>query len=225
MNDKFHKVFSVRVRVGILIMLTFISLPLFSQQNTVSVGEFSNMDLSGWDQKSFSGKTLYEINSQSELSYLYASADNSASALYKKVKVDLNTTPYLNWTWRVDNPLPEMNEQTKAGDDYSARIYVIVKRGFAPWKTKALNYVWSSHQSPQQSWPNAFTDKAMMIPLRTSLDASQQWVSERVNVKADFERYFDMEIDTIDGVAIMVDADNSGLKTAASFGDVFFSSK
>jgi|TARA_B110000238_G_C16125294_1_gene438944 hypothetical protein len=225
MNDKFHKILSGKMGVGTLIMLAFISLPLFSQQNHVSVGEFSNMDLSEWDQKSFSGKTSYEINSQSELAYLYASADNSASALYKKVKVDLNTTPYLNWEWRVDNPLPEMNEQTKAGDDYSARVYVIVKRGFAPWKTKALNYVWSSQQSPRKSWPNAFTDKAMMISLRTSLDANQQWVSERVNVKLDFEKHFGIEVNSIDGVAIMVDTDNSGLQAAASFGDVYFSSK
>ena len=63
-----------------------------------------------------------------------------------------------------------------------------------------------------------------MIPLKTSLDDNKMWSSEKVNVKLDFERYFGIEIETIDGVAIMVDTDNSGLQAAASFGDVFFSS-
>jgi hypothetical protein len=221
MGIKLEKIFSARM--GVLLLLAIFSAPILSLQNNVIVGDFSNIDLSGWDEKSFSGDTKYEIGKQSELNYLHASADKSASALYKKVKIDLDKTPYLNWSWRVDKSLPELNEQTKAGDDYSARIYVIVKRGLAPWNTNALNYVWSSNKAPKQSWPNAFTDKAIMIPLRTSLDANQQWVSEKVNVKVDFEQYFGDSIDEIDGIAIMVDADNSRLQAAASFGDVFFS--
>jgi hypothetical protein len=212
------------LRVSALIAIFFVSVSIYSQENIINVGEFSSMNISGWHQKSFSGETLYEIESQYGLKYLYASADKSASALYKKVNIDLEKTPYLNWSWRVDKPLPELNEQTKSGDDYSARIYVIVKRGFAPWKTNALNYVWSSNKAPKQSWPNAFTDKAIMIPLRTSLDANQEWMSEKTNVKEDFKQYFGVEIEAIDGIAIMVDADNSGLQAAASYGDIFFSS-
>ncbi len=221
MDIKLQKIFSLGASA--LLLLAIYSAPIQSQQSDITVGDFSSMDVSGWDEKSFNGDTSYEIEEQSGLSYLYASADKSASALYKKIKIDLDKTPYLNWSWRVDKQLPELNEQTKAGDDYSARIYVIVKRGLAPWNTNALNYVWSSNKAPKMSRPNAFTDKAIMIPLRTSLDAHQQWASEKINVKVDFEQYFGVSIDEIDGVAIMVDADNSGLHAAASFGDVFFS--
>ncbi|MFK8028162.1 MAG: DUF3047 domain-containing protein [Gammaproteobacteria bacterium] len=212
------------MRICVLLVLIIFSTTTLSDENIINVGDFSAMDLSGWAQKSFSGETLYEIESRSDLSYLRAHADKSASALYKKIKVDLRKTPYLNWSWRIDQPLPELNEKTKDGDDYSARVYVIVKRGLAPWKTNALNYVWSGNKAPEQSWPNAFTSKAVMIPLRSSLDANQQWVSEKVNVSIDYEEYFGDQIDSIDGVAIMVDADNSQLQTAASFGDIFFSS-
>lgn len=222
MNIKLKKIFGVRT--CILLVLIVSSAALFSKQGIVKVGDFSNKDLSSWEQKSFDGETLYEIKGRSEAKYLYASANKSASALYKKIQIDLKETPYLNWSWRIDKSLSELNEQTKAGDDYCARIYVIVKTGLAPWKTKALNYVWSSNKAPNQSWPNAFTDKAIMIPLKTSLDDNKMWSSEKVNVKLDFERYFGIEIETIDGVAIMVDTDNSGLQAAASFGDVFFSS-
>jgi len=210
--------------LGVLIVFVFISLPVVSQNNIVSVGEFSKMGLSDWEQKTFGSETLYIIEGQAGSKYLYASANNSASAIYKKVKVDLSKTPYLNWSWKIDRPLPELNEQTKEGDDYSARVYVIVNRRLSPWNAKALNYIWSSNKPTISSWPNAFTNKTIMIPLRTSLDANQEWMSEKVNVKVDFEEYFDIRVDSIDGVAIMVDSDNSGLQAAASFGDLYFSS-
>ena len=205
------------------LVLGCIAVSLHSAKVIVNVGDFSGKDLSGWNEKSFSGATDYRFERQAELNYLYASADKSASALYKKIKIDLRKTPYLNWSWRVDKPLPELNEQVKEGDDYSARVYVIVKRGLAPWRTNALNYIWSSNKAPEQSWPNAFTEKAIMIPLRTRLDASQEWRHEKVNVRTDFEDNFGVKTEMIDGVAIMVDSDNSGLVTAASFGDIYFS--
>ena len=45
----------------------------------------------------------------------------------------------------------------------------------------------------------------------------------RRNVVEDFAELLDMDIDSIDGVAIMTDSDNSGLSASALYGDVFFS--
>lgn len=207
------------------LLLVTVSLPVLSKLNFIYVGEFSKSDLSGWSQKSFSGKTSYQIENQEGMRYLSASSEMSASAFYKKVKVDLSDTPYLNWSWKVNLPLNQLNEMTKEGDDYAARIYVIVKRGLAPWKTNALNYVWSSNTVLDQAWPNAFTEKAMMIPLRTRLETGNQWRNEKVNVKEDFKKYFGLEIDEIDGVAIMTDTDNSGSYITAAYGDLYFSAK
>ncbi len=193
----------------------------YSNINRIAVGDFSRMDLSGWDEKSFSGTTDYKIASEEGQKHLQANANAAASALFKKIKVDLNETPYLNWSWRVDKSLTPINEQTKQGDDYAARIYVIVKRGLMPWKTNALNYVWSSNVQPPVSWPNAYTEKAVMIPLRNQND-SDSWKVEKVNVKQDFKKYFGLDIDRIDGVAIMTDTDNSQSQAIASYGDIYF---
>ncbi len=193
----------------------------YASTNHLTVGTFSQMDLSDWDEKSFNGDTKYEIAGNEEGKFLRAIADSSASALFKKVKVDLNVTPYLNWSWRIDKSLMSTQELTKDGDDYAARIYVIVKRGLTPWKTNALNYVWSSNAQPPMSWPNAYTDKAIMIPLRTKNDG-QVWKNEKVNIKNDFQKYFGLEIDRIDGVAIMTDTDNTQSQAIASYGDIYF---
>ncbi|MDW3094057.1 MAG: DUF3047 domain-containing protein [Gammaproteobacteria bacterium] len=209
--------------IFLLLMLVTVSLPVMSKLNIFNIGAFSNSDISGWDQKSFNGETLYEIENQEGLRFLRAISDMSASAFYKKVKVDLNNVPYLNWSWKVDKPLKRLNEQTKAGDDYAARVYVIARQGLAPWRTKALNYVWSSNAVVGEAWPNAFTDKAIMIPLRTRSETGEQWRAEKVNVKKDFKKYFGLEIDEVDGIAIMTDTDNSKSSITAAYGDLFFS--
>ncbi len=188
----------------------------------LKIGFFSEMDLAGWKEKSFNGNTEYKIRSVDGYKFLQASADMSASALYKRVKIDLNKTPILNWSWMINERLPVLTEEVKNGDDYSARVYVIVKRGLAPWKSNALNYVWSSRTS-KNAWPNAFTSKAIMIPLRYQKDFENEWHSEKVNVKEDFKKYFGLDVDHIDGVAIMTDTDNSRLSASASYGDIDFS--
>ena len=215
---------NIRIAIIAIISIVVCNVLLAATNESVSVGEFSVMDLTGWKEKSFNGNTKYQIIDKQDEVYLQASADMSASAFYKKIKVDLTKTPYLNWSWRIDKSLTELNEQTKQGDDYAARIYVIVKLGLAPWKTKALNYVWSSSDGVS-SWPNAYTDKAIMVPLRSRNDNNGQWQMERVNVKKDFMRYFGIEIDKIDGVAIMTDTDDSKLSAVARYGDIFFTEK
>ena len=162
----------------------------------------------------------WELN-HDQSGYLQADADAAASALLKKIQVDLNQTPYLNWSWRIEKAIDAVDEQTKKGDDYAARVYVIVKRGLTPWKVNALNYVWSSHVQPPEYWPNAYTNKAIMVPLRNQNDNSE-WKSEKVNVKQDFKKYFGIDVDRIDAVAIMTDTDNSQLHAIASYGDIFF---
>ena len=213
----------ITLLLGLCFFLAVFSVPALTDQKIINIGLFSRMDFSGWGEKSFSGKTIYQLDQQHEKKFLRATADKSASALYRKIKVDLNKTPFLNWSWRVDKHLSVLNEQEKSGDDYVARIYVIVRRGLAPWRTNALNYVWSSNHEPVHSWKNAFTDKAIMIPLRTRLDANKEWKLEKANVKLDFKKHFGIDISQIDGVAIMTDTDNSKSQAVASYGDIYFS--
>jgi hypothetical protein len=148
----------------------------------------------------------------------------SASALYKKIKVNIQETPYLNWRWKIDRALPQLNEKQKTGDDYAARVYVVIKTGLTPLSAKALNYIWSSNGPPKVSWPNAYTKKAIMIPLRSNIDDIGIWQHEKVNVKEDLMHHFRISPNFIDGVAIMTDTDNSNSIAIASYGDIYFSS-
>ncbi len=198
-----------------------------SASDKIPVTDFLNSGLTGWEEHSFEGNTEYKLSDGELGKILLTSSTAAASGLVKALRVDLDKTPYLNWRWKIDKPLIDLVEDTKAGDDYAARIYVIIDGGWLFWRTKALNFVWSSRdQSRTGIWPNPFApDNALMMAVRDKSDGINRWLTERVNVKDALEQWLGEDVSHIDGVAIMTDTDNSGLSAGASFGELYFSSE
>ncbi len=191
----------------------------------VDVGLFSNNDVSGWEIRNFAGATDYSLTRVDGKQVVVASSRQSASAFYKKIDIDLDKTPILNWSWRKENTIDPGDELDKKGDDYIARIYVVKTSGTNLSTTIALNYVWSYQHQKNDTWGNPFAqENSKMLAQRDASDPEATWFSERRNVVLDFNRLHGKDIRQIDGVAIMTDSDNSGLNATALYGDIFFSS-
>ena len=47
----------------------------------------------------------------------------------KKIKIDFKKTPFFNITWKVEKDLSGIDESSKKGHDYAARVFVIKKTG------------------------------------------------------------------------------------------------
>lgn len=192
--------------------------------NKLTIGEFSQNRLDDWEHKSFKGETRYRLQAIDGVTVLTADSHAAGSGLFKEQRIDLEQTPFLNWSWRIGNRLSGLNEQSKPGDDYAARVYVVVKGGLAFWQTKAINYVWAGNTKKDTVWPNAFAgDHAMMLALRGPEAAPNIWQNEKRDVRADFKKLFGEDTPAIDAVAIMTDTDNSGGQAAAAYGDIWFS--
>lgn len=191
----------------------------------MAIGTFTHDEMPHWEEKSFRGHTNYQLIGKTTPLTLQAACKNAASALYRKISVDLTKTPILHWSWRIDGVHPDLKETTKAGDDYTARVYVVyAPNRLLPWQTKAVNYVWANNQPVGTSWPNAFTDHAIMVAARAGQPENPvQWVNETRNVRADFKKFFGMDITGIDGVAVMTDCDNSGLSSTGYYKNIWFS--
>ena len=189
------------------------------------IGRFSAGDLTHWQTKSFEGETRYSFDSKAGQRALFADSQGGASGLYREIPVDLSRTPWLNWSWRVDKVLDGVDERSKTGDDYPARVYVVVSGGVAFWKTRSLVYVWSSNQRAGATWNNAYTSNARVMALRSGAKDAGRWVSEKRDIRADFKRLFGEDIGTIDAVALMTDTDNSGQSATAWYGDIYFTAR
>lgn len=190
----------------------------------INIGNFSHNSLEGWETHRFKGETHYRLQLAEGKTVLHADSQDAASGLFKEQRIDLRQTPFLNWSWRVDKPLRGLDEQSKAGDDYAARIYVVVRGGWAFWQTRAINYVWAGSSAQGKVWPNAFAgEHAMMLALRDAQTPLNLWQSEKRNLRDDFKRLTGADIVSIDAIAIMTDTDNSAGQTASDYGDIWFS--
>lgn len=190
------------------------------------IGSFSTGSLTGWKTKKFKGQTQYQLTKLDGSQVLRADSNASASGLFYEQRIDLQKTPFMNWRWRIENRLGKIDEQTKSGDDFAARVYVVVSGGLIFWNTKAINYVWASTSPKDKAWPNPFAgDHAMMVSVRSSSDKTGTWYTEKRNVRADFKQLTGEDSLYIDAVAIMTDTDNTKGKAAAYYGDIYFTAE
>jgi Protein of unknown function (DUF3047) len=191
----------------------------------VNVGQFSQGDMHGWQPKRFAGETHYSLVNDHGRHVLRAVSHASASGLYRQVHINLARTPYLHWSWKVGNVLGHADERTRRGDDYAARVYVVFSGGLLFWRTRAIDYVWSSNQPVGSVWPNAFTSHVRMVAVESGPARIGRWMDERRDVRADYRRMFGADPGPVDAVAIMTDTDNTGLAATAWYGDIWFSAE
>ena len=205
-----------------LLLAFLVSLP--AQAMVIPLIDSRDNSLQDWEEHSFKGHTEYRLTATPDGPVIEAHSQGTASGLFRRIRIDLEQTPYLNWSWQIEQALPGLDETRKPGDDYSARVYVIYQpSSWRPWQTRAINYVWSSSQPVGSDWPNAFTDRSHMVALRNQQHAPGNRYSERRNIKQDFARYFGQNIRYVDVVAIMTDTDNSGLQARARYTGLYFS--
>lgn len=204
------------MRTGYLIVgLMALAMPTFAASL-----EFAPRDILAWQSESFKGKTVYDMDGEA----LRARCSDSASGLFLRREIDLRVTPIIEWSWRVEAVFDSsVDEKSKAGDDFPARLYVVREGGVAVWRTRAINYVWASAMPPGSSWPNPFASQAHMVALRSGPPpAPGHWVTERRNIREDFRRFHGIDVETIDAVAIMTDCDNRAAAAEAWYGPVRF---
>ena len=128
----------------------------------VKVFEFSEIELSKLEVRKVRGadnKTIYTVGSNENGNFYKAVADNAASGLGKEVKIDLNKTPFINITWKIEIDLPNIKENTKKGHDFAARVFAIKKTGATPLSNRAINYVFSSNNEIGFNSPSPYTKK------------------------------------------------------------------
>ena len=169
-------------------------------------------------------KTIYSVESNENGNFLKAVADNAASGLGKEIKINLNKTPFINITWKIEKDLKGIKENTKKGHDYAARVFAIKKTGATPLSNRAINYVFSSNSEVGENRPSPYTKKSIDYVLASTMDGLNEWVTVKANVKDDFKRFHNLDVNELDGLAIMADTDNSKMKSISYFQNIYFSS-
>jgi len=196
--------------------------------DVVNVFDFTESELSELQVRKVRGadnKTIYSVGSNENGSYLKAVADNAASGLGKEVKIDLNKTPFINITWKIEKDLPGIKENTKKGHDFAARVFAVKKTGATPLSNRAINYVFSSNSEIGLNWSSPYTKKSIDNVLASTKNNLNEWITVKANVKEDFKKFHDLDVNELSGLAIMSDTDNSKMKAIAYYQNIYFSAE
>ena len=213
---------NILIKILILIFITIGT----GYANEIKVFNFTKDELSNLEVRKVRGaenKTIYTIGSNENGNFLKAVADNAASGLGKEVKIDLNKTPFINITWKIEKDLPGIKENTKKGHDFAARVFAVKKTGATPLSNRAINYVFSSNNEIGFNSPSPYTKKSIDNVLASTKNNLNEWVTVKANVKEDFKRFHNLNVDELDGLAIMSDTDNSKMKAIAYYQNIYFS--
>ena len=198
----------------------------FAHANNILIFEFTEKELLELEVRKVRGadnKTVYSVDSNENGNFLKAVADNAASGLGKEIKINLNKTPIINITWKVEKDLKGIKENTKKGHDYAARVFAIKKTGATPLSNRAINYVFSRNNDVGFNSPSPYTKKSIDNVLASTKKNLNEWITVKANVKEDFKKFHNLDVNELDGLAIMSDTDNSKLKAIAYYQNIYFS--
>jgi hypothetical protein len=187
--------------------------------------------------------TRFAIVDLSGSRVLKVEADDSYGNLVHALRTQPSERSMLSWRWRVDKLVDGADIKTRPGDDAAAKLCVFfnfdatklslgerTRLSIATSATgqevpaQTLCYVWDNKQPVDTGIVNAFTRRIRFIVLQSGADKLGQWVPQRRNLAADYQRMFSDEsegkIPEVTGVAVSADADNTHGKGLAYFGDV-----
>ena len=101
------------------LVISFISIIFYFQLSyaeQIKVFEFTEKEFSELKVRKVRGadsKTVYTLGSNKNGNFLKAIADNAASGLGKEIKINLDKTPFLNITWKIEQDLAGIKVKSK----------------------------------------------------------------------------------------------------------------
>ena len=213
------------MKIFIQILILTLLVISSSKSETLKVFEFTNEEFDQLKKRKVKGETTWTLGSNESGNFIKAEAEGVGSGLGKEVLINLNKTPIINITWKIEKDLSGINENSKKGHDFAARVFVVKKTGSTALSNRAVNYVFSSNNEIGKYWRSPYTKKSIDYVLSTTKENLNEWVTVKANVKEHFKLLHDLDVNELNGVAIMTDTDNSKLKAVSYYQNIYFSNQ
>ena len=214
----------MKIFIRIVFVYFFILLPQ-SKAETIKVFEFSEKEFKNLKVRKIKKETQYSLGNNDQGTFLKAVSEGTASGLGKEMDINLEKTPFINITWKVEKGLDGIDEKSKKGHDFAARVFVAKKTGLTALSNKAINYVFSSNAEINEYWRSPYTKSSIDYVLSTTKKNLNEWVTVKANVKEHFKKLHNLDVSELSGLAIMTDTDQTKIKVISYYQNIYFSSK
>lgn len=233
MTKKRSRVLYTAVTVAAISLLLFLAYNLILKRymkpaqkaEIVKSFPFSADDaLKEWEEKIFRGKVVYRVEKGQSLSYVRATSNKTASALYYKIKLDAkNKNPVISWKWNVDKfPGKKSKEsiETENEDDFAARVYVIFPALFFT-NSKVLEYIWAETLPEGLIGTSPYSKNIKLIVVRSGPNPDKKWFQEDRDITADYIKAFGARPEyDIGAVAFMTNTEHTGTSADSMYDEI-----
>ena len=213
---------------------------LFAEESLIFSEPFNSLDK--WQGYSFA-KIDKATDFKTTNKNLIVHANKSASAIITNQNFTLTPETEISWTWKLEKALKALDGRKKKEDDYALRIYVMfedaspdetffeslsydaasaVSSGELP--RSALCYTWASQSYEEKSFESPYTDRVMIVPLRSDKNKLSTWATESVKPYDDYQKFFNRVPPKTFRLVIMGDADNSESESLGHFSKIYITS-
>ena len=181
--------------------------------------DFSDEGMKLFKKRGFGKKTVYTNGKDDKGWFLKAEADSSATGLGMEIDKELlKEMPFLNITFKIEKDFDSIDQKTKDGHDWAARVMVGHGKKV---RSKLVSLAHSSflEEGFLQTSPWTKGSRDYVI----SNDKSGEWHTRKINVKELLEKTHGISFTNF--VAIFSDSNNSKQKIIAYYRDIYFSSE
>ena len=181
--------------------------------------DFSDEGMKLLKKRGFGKKTNYSNGKDDTGWYLKAEADGTATGLGMEIDKELlSEMPFLNITFKIEKDFDNIDQKTKDGHDWTARVMVgHGKKIGAKLVSLAHSSFLEEGYSQQSPWTKGSRDYVI------SNDKSGEWHSRKLNIKELLEKTHGISFTNF--IAIFSDSNNSKQKIIAYYRDIYFSSE
>ena len=181
--------------------------------------DFSDEGMKLFKKRGFGKKTIYTNGKDDKGWFLKAEADSSATGLGMEIDKDLlKKMPFLNITFKIEKDFDNIDQKTKDGHDWSARVMVGHGKKIGSKLVSLAHSSFLEEGFLQKSpWTKGSRDYVV------SNDKSGEWHTRKINVKKLLEETHGISFTNF--IAVFTDSNNSKQKVIAYYRDIYFSSE
>ena len=90
----------MKILIQLFVLFLFLNSSVLAEK--ITVFEFTEEEMATLKEKKVKGKTKWKLGANANGNFIRAEAEGTGSGLGKELKINLNKTPYINITWKVE---------------------------------------------------------------------------------------------------------------------------
>jgi hypothetical protein len=146
------------------------------------------------------------------------------STIAKKIQIDLNTTPWLEWSWKVVALPDRADIRQRETSDAAAHVFVVWPRWPGMLRSRLIGYIWDASLPVGSIHKSQKTATVTFIVVRSGSAQLGQWVTERRNVREDYRMAFGEEPENPPVIALSIDTNDTKSSSETFIGQIRFRS-